>query len=188
MKYKIHHEEIAYNGYLKILKAKLEHDVFDSDESLEVTREACHRGDSCAILLFEKETGKFIFTRQFRYPTTKTGGGWITEIVAGNIEEGESPEESMRREVEEEVGYTVSKMESLGHFFLSPGRSTERIFLFFSGVSIKEKTGEGGGSIKENESIQTLKYSLDELRSMLANNELEDAKSIIAVQRYLLGL
>jgi nudix-type nucleoside diphosphatase (YffH/AdpP family) len=187
MKYKINEERVAYEGYLKIYKAKITHDVYDSDRPMTVTREACHRGDSCAVLLYERETQYFVFTRQFRYPTTKTEDGWITEIVAGNIEAGESPEESMKREVEEEVGYRIRKMQSLGSFFLSPGRSTERIFLFFAEVSAKDKSGQGGGAPGENESIQTLKYRLEEVKELLANDALRDAKSIIAVQRYLLG-
>jgi hypothetical protein len=50
-----------------------------------------------------------------------------------------------------------------------------------------DKSGQGEGAPGENESIQTLKYRLEEVKELLANDALRDAKSIIAVQRYLLG-
>ncbi len=186
MKYNIKNESIEYSGYLKILKANIEHDAFDTNVRISVTREACHRGNSSAILLLEKETNKFIFTNQFRYPTTKENNGWITEIVAGNIEANETAEESIIREVEEEIGYTIKSVEKLGSFYVSPGRSTEQIFLFYSAVSINDKTKPGGGVYIEKESIETIKYTVNEVKAMLLENKFSDAKTIIALLKFFM--
>lgn len=187
MKYNIKKESIEYSGYLKIFKADIEHDAFETNERISATREACHRGNSSAILLLEKETNKFIFTNQFRYPTTKENNGWITEIVAGNIEANETGEECIIREVEEEVGYTIKSVEELGSFYVSPGRSTEQIYLFFSTVSIHDKTKPGGGSYDEKESIETIKYTVNEVKSMVLENKFSDAKTIIALLKYFMN-
>jgi len=186
MEYRIIKEEVVYQGYLQVLEAVIEHDAFDSKKPLRVTREAAHRSDGCAILLFEKETEKFIFVKQFRYPTAKADQAWMTEIVAGNIEPGDTAKTTIRREVEEEVGYAIRDLESMGSFFVSPGRTTERIFLFFAEVSIHDKVKPGGGLTEEQESIQTLKYSLQEVKEMLRKNHFQDGKTIIALQQYLL--
>ena len=46
-----------------------------------------------------------VLVRQFRYPAwLRDGPGWILEIVAGMLKEGEDPQEAMRREIREETG------------------------------------------------------------------------------------
>ena len=55
--------------------------------------------------------------RQFRYPAwLRDGPGWILEIVAGMLKEGEDPQEAMRREIHEETGYRVAALEPVSAF------------------------------------------------------------------------
>jgi 8-oxo-dGTP pyrophosphatase MutT (NUDIX family) len=65
------------------------------------------RGDSVAAVLFNTDTKRLIFTRQFKAPSYEKGPGWITEIVAGMIDASESAEDALRREVFEETGYRI---------------------------------------------------------------------------------
>lgn len=51
------------------------------------------------------EDGLFVMELQYRYGLDLTS----PEICAGMIEEGETPEEAARRELEEETGYTGGK-------------------------------------------------------------------------------
>ena len=89
MIYKILNEEIVFDGFFKIKKAKIKHELFDS-KTIEIERLCFERGDSVAILIYEKDTDSLLFTNKFRYPTTKEESGWILELTAGSIE----PEES----------------------------------------------------------------------------------------------
>ena len=183
MEYLITEEKIIFNDHYKIVKAKVTYDTFDG-KKITTKRLAFERGDSVAILLLEKETKSVLLTKQFRYPSCKNSDGWLLEIPAGSIEENEDPEECITREVMEEVGYKIINPRHLKTFYSSPGASTERIFLFFAEVSQKDKTGKGGGNESENEDIQLIKIPISEIASKIF--ELKDAKTILALQQYLL--
>lgn len=183
MKYHILKEHIVFDDHFKIIKAKIRHDTFQGD-AVEVTRFAFERGDSVAILLFEKDSKSFLLTRQFRYPTCKHNKGWIDEIVAGTLEAGETPEMCIIREVKEELGYRIESPQHIHTCYTSPGGSTEKMFIYFAEVSSRDKKYEGGGAKEENEFIQTVRISESELESYLKKTE--DAKTLIAFQWYLL--
>ncbi|HAV54924.1 MAG TPA: ADP-ribose pyrophosphatase, partial [Aequorivita sp.] len=117
-----------------MIKASVTYDTF-SGNRIKTKRLAFERGDSVAVLLFEKETGTILFTNQFRYPTCKNNDGWLLEIPAGSLEEDEIPQECIRREVLEELGYRLTSPILINTFYTSPGASTERIFLYYAEVS-----------------------------------------------------
>ena|SRR5690625_497919 len=184
MNYKINSEEIVHDDYFQIKKAEVTYDTFKNNET-SATRFAFERGDSVAVLLFEKDTDSFLLTRQFRYPITKHNQGWIIEIPAGSLEENEKPEDCVIREVEEELGYGIHKVTHIHTFYTSPGGSTERMFLFYAETETSEKITEGGGNIEEQEDIQLIKIPETEIKKRLP--EFQDAKTIIAFQWYLLN-
>ncbi|MAP54064.1 NUDIX hydrolase [Altibacter sp.] len=181
MKYKIHKEKRVYDGHFKVREAKLTHETFDGGE-ITVTRQCFERGDSVAVLLHETDTDRLLFTKQFRYPTLPHTDGWIVEIVAGSLEAGDTPEERVRTEVQEELGYTVGSLEHLSTFFVSPGGSSERILLYFAAVTSAAKTHSGGGAANETEDIALVARSVAETRSQLNAGSFTDAKTLIALQ------
>lgn len=184
MNYKIHNEETVFDNHYKIKKAEVSYDSFASGK-VSAIRFAFERGDSVAILLYEKDTDSFLLTNQFRYPTTKHQKGWILEIPAGSLEVGETPEECVVREVEEELGYAIAQPKHLFTFYTSPGGSTERMFLFYAETHSEQKTTKGGGKPDEQEDIQLVRLPRVDLVRKL--NEFEDAKTIIAFQWFLLN-
>lgn len=184
MKYSIKNEKIVFNDHYKVVKAKVTYDTFDGNE-ISAKRLAFERGDSVAILLIENETQSVLLTNQFRYPSCKNKDGWLLEIPAGSLEENENPKDCVIREVMEELGYHVSSTDHVSTFYTSPGASTERIFLFFSEVSQKDKIEKGGGLESENEDIQLVKIPIAEIASKIS--EMQDAKTILALQWYLLN-
>ena len=186
MKYKILKEEIVFDNFFKIKKAKIKHDLFNADQ-VEVDRLCFERGDSVAILLYEKDTDTLLFTHQFRYPTIKEKEGWILELTAGSIESTEEPTDTVKKEVEEEIGYTLDKVEFINSFFVSPGGTSERIFLYYSEVNSINKIFEGGGAKYEKEDIQLVKLKVNEAVEGYRNNEFRDAKTIIGLQWFLLN-
>lgn len=184
MKYTINNEKIVFDEHYKILKADVTYDTFNNDE-INTTRFAFERGDSVAIILLDKESNSILLTNQFRYPTCKHNNGWLLEIPAGSLEENEEPMEAIKREVLEEMGYKISDPKHINTFYTSPGGSTERVFLFFSKVSLNDKIQKGGGKEDENEDIQTVKIPLSQLKQRFI--EIKDAKSLVAVQWFLLN-
>jgi len=186
MKYKILKEETVYDGFLKVKKAEVLHDSFYSEEQVASTRETMERGDAVAVLLHETDTGSLLFVNQFRYPVTKNDTGWLIELPAGKIEEGEDAADCARREVLEELGYETNTLESICHCYMSPGGSTERTFIFYAEVTAASKTAKGGGLSLEKEDIQLYRHAVNSLREALASGFFNDAKTLLAIQWFLL--
>jgi nudix-type nucleoside diphosphatase (YffH/AdpP family) len=184
MKYELIKEEIVFDRFFKVKKAKIKHDLFDGN-SIEVERLSLERGDSVAILLYEKDTDSLLFTNQFRYPTIKEKEGWILELTAGSLEVDESPEERVKKEVEEEVGYRIQELEFISSFFVSPGGSSEKILLFYSEVNASDKVFKGGGMKYEKEDIQLVKLKTKAVVQQFKEQQFRDAKTIIGIQWFL---
>src|SRR5215475_7340239 len=104
------------------------------------------------------------------------------ETVAGILDEGETPESALKREVLEETGYAVETFEHIGTFYVSPGSSSERIILYYAEVSGQSNVGPGGGLESEGEDIETVELSLDDLERLLRRHSVQDAKTIVAIQ------
>ena len=184
MKYEIIEENLVFNDHFKIKAATIEHDTFNQNK-ISIDRLCFERGDSVAIVLYESDTEKLLFTNQFRYPSIKEGNGWVVELTAGSIENGDDPEERVRKEVEEEIGYRLDKLEFINSFFVSPGGTSERILLYYSEVKSTNKTSKGGGLKYENEDIELIKYSKNEINDLLEQNKIRDAKTIIGLMWFL---
>lgn len=125
-------------------------------------------------------------------------GGWLLETAAGTIrrkekrasapdhagaepaanEDYELPEDCIRRELREEVGYEVSNLTPITSFYASPGGSNERIHLFYAEVRVDERKYEGGGD--ETEDIEVVEVDLEEFLVKLLRQDYRDPKIIIA--------
>ncbi|MFC5194768.1 NUDIX domain-containing protein [Bizionia hallyeonensis] len=184
MTYRLLHEELVFDSFFKIKKAKINHDTFNS-KTIEVERYCFERGDSVAIVIYEKDTDCLLFTKQFRYPSIKEGDGWILELTAGSIEADENPEQRVKMEVEEEIGYQLNGLDFISSFFVSPGGSSERIFLFYTEVNSSDNIFKGGGLITEKEDIQLVKMPVQEVRKHIKTNQFCDAKTIIGIQWFM---
>jgi ADP-ribose pyrophosphatase len=148
-----------------------------------VHRLVFERGDSAAALLLNTDTQKVLLIEQFRYPTYEKGSGWIQEVVAGVIDENEQPEETIRREIREEIGYEVQKpLTHIATFYVSPGGTSERNMLYYAEVSNADHVSSGGGKVSEHEDIELVEMTLPELWHALENGNIVDAKTLIAVQ------
>jgi ADP-ribose pyrophosphatase len=184
MKFSLKNERIVFNDHYKMVMAKVTYDTFNGNE-ITTDRLAFERGNSVAIILFEKDTESVLLTHQFRYPTCKNNEGWLLEIPAGSMEENETPENCIVRETMEELGYRITAPELIHTFYTSPGASTERIFLFYAEVTQKDKTEKGGGCKSENEDIEIVKIPVSEIIATI--KKLKDAKTILALQWFLLN-
>ncbi len=145
-------------------------------------RLSLERGDAVSAIVRRVDDDVVLLTRQFRYPTYAKGPGWLIETAAGMVEEGEDPIATLRRELIEEIGYDPSHIEPIATFYPSPGGSSERLHLFYAEIRESDRDGDGGGLDSEQEDIEIIELSVDDLRARLDAGELIDAKTIIAVQ------
>lgn len=127
-----------------------------------------HRG--AAVILGRRPDGTFILIRQYRCAV----GRVLLEAVAGGMEEGETPEETARREMEEETGYSVTALESLGEIVPCPGYSEERLHLFFANLTQEPRAQRPDF----DENLEPVEMTAEEIDAALDSGELVDGKSI----------
>ena len=177
-------QQVFKQAIFAIDEVHLRHEKYNGEMSAEITRLILDRGDSTAAIIHDPDTDMLVFTEQFRYSTYTNGHGWILEAPAGMIEAGErdDPALSIRREIQEEIGYTVEEVRHISTFYLSPGGTSERIFLYYAAVSPKHKMSAGGGVINEGEDIRVVEIPFREALAMVTRGEIVDAKTIIGLQ------
>jgi nudix-type nucleoside diphosphatase (YffH/AdpP family) len=181
-KVEILHTETGYKkAIFRIVEAKLRHERFDGTMSREMIRLSLERGDACAAIMYNPEDDTILLEEVFRYPTyEKTNNGWLIEIPTGMIDEGESPADAMKREIEEETGYRVDTVKEIFNFFLSPGGSSERIFFYFARINPSQKISKSAGL--NNEDIRSIHIKVDDALKMLEERKIYDARTIIGLQ------
>jgi ADP-ribose pyrophosphatase len=122
------------------------------------------------VVLAELDNGKILLIRQFRYPL----GHDLYEFPAGKLDPGEDPLTSIRRELEEETGYTADVWELLTHVYTSPGFCNERLTLFrATGLRKSENPRR-----EEDECIEVMEETVEELWRLIREQKIVDAKTI----------
>jgi ADP-ribose pyrophosphatase len=171
-----------FDDFFKIDEAEVSCERADGSMTPPARRLVFERGDSVAAVVYHRDSDSLLFTEQFRYPTVGKGSGWLLEVVAGMIDGGESPETALRREIAEELGFALTRCEPVATFFVSPGGSSERIWLYYAEVGESGRIGSGGGIAAEQEEIRIVRMSKSAAGEALRQGALADAKTIIGVQ------
>jgi len=181
-KVRIQSTTILSDDWGKLNKIKYDYQLKDGSWQTQ-QREVYNRGNGAAILLYNATKQKVILTLQFRLPTWFNGNtdGLMIEACAGLIDEND-PVETIRRETEEETGYTISEVKKIMEVYMSPGSVTEILHFFVGAYSDDMKTSEGGGLDKEQENIEVLELSFNKAMQMIYTGEIKDAKTIMLLQ------
>lgn len=147
------------------------------------TREVYDRGNGATILLYNKELGTVILTRQFRLPTFVNGNetGMLIEACAGLLDK-DNAEDCIKRETEEETGYKVKDVRKIFEAYMSPGSVTEILHFFVAEYSSAMKVAEGGGLDHEEENIEVLEIGIEAAMKMIGRGEIKDGKTIMLLQ------
>ncbi len=146
-------------------------------------REAYDRGNGATILLYNKQRGSVILTRQFRIPTYINGNetGMLIECCAGLLDK-DNPEDCIRRETEEETGYKITDVKKVFEAYMSPGSVTEILYFFVAEYDKDMKVSDGGGAHDEHENIEVLELPFTKALDMVRTGEIKDAKTIMLLQ------
>ena len=157
----------------------------------EISREVVERGHAAACLLYDPDLHKLVLIEQFRpgaygalaspWFDAREDSPWIIEIVAGIIEDGETPEQVVRREALEEAGLEIGRIEPLFHYLVSPGAMTESMFVFCARFDASNAGGTHGLAA-EGEDIRVLVIDVEEAFAMLDDGRIINAMTIIPLQ------
>jgi ADP-ribose pyrophosphatase len=157
------HQEI-YRGKIVTLHVDTIRQASGRDTIREVV---LHPGGVAAVPILKD--GRILLIRQFRYPI----GKYILELPAGKLDSGQSPIDTVAREIEEETGYSAGSITPQGAFYTTPGISNESIHLFFA-----------SDLILKTQRLEEEAYSLDECIQKIQTGEIIDGKTILGILWY----
>ncbi len=175
-------KEVLSNDWYTLNKMTFEYHREDGEWEKQ-SREAYDCGDGAGILLYNKNKGTVILTKQFRMSSYLNGSddGMLIEVCAGLLD-GDSPEDCIKKEAIEETGYKVEQVEQVLEAYMVPGSVTQKLYLFIGEYTEAMRISEGGGADYETENIEVLEYTFDEAMKMALSGEIKDAKTIMLLQ------
>ncbi len=146
------------------------------------TREVYDNGNSGVALPYDPDRGTILLTKQLRIPAfLQDGKEKMLEACAGKLE-GEAPEQRMIKEIEEELGYRVDRLDRLFELYMSPGAVMEKITFFTCQYSPADQVSAGGGLADEGEDIEVVEIDLQKAVAMISAGQIIDAKTVILLQ------
>jgi len=163
--------EVLYRG--KVVDLTVDTIRLESGRSA-IREVVTHPGGVVAVPVMND--GRLLLVRQFRYPLQK----YILEFPAGKLDSNQSPLDTMRRELEEEAGYTAGAMRHEFSFHTSPGFCNEIIHLFLA-----TELAPVVQRLEEGEHITVECYSPEECMTMISTGEIADGKTILGLLWYL---
>jgi len=137
----------------------------------EATREVVGHPGAVAVVPVTA-AGEVVLVRQYRYPI----GQELLEVPAGKLDKGEAPEDCAYRELEEETGYRAGRMEHLATFYTAPGFTDEIMHLYLARDLSQTAQNTDG-----DEFINVEYYKPAQLKALLADKKIIDAKTIVGI-------
>lgn len=121
------------------------------------------------------EDGRIVLVRQFR-PAV---GQELLEVPAGTMEGDEAPEDTARRELTEETGYSGGSLRKLVQFFVSPGWCNEELSVY-----VAEGLSSGSQSLEDDERIEIVPVRKEDIPRLIETGDIGDAKTMVALAGY----
>ena len=134
-----------------------------------------HSGASAVVPFLSDPTGddpQLLLIKQYRY----AADGFIYEVPAGRLDEGEDPADCARRELREETGCTAERVEYLSTIYTTPGFTDEKIHLFMA-VGIQN----GDAKREKDEFLEIETMTLSRALEMIERGEIRDGKTVVAL-------
>lgn len=165
-------------NWVKLDRYTIRYDRQDGRTDM-LVREVHDHGSGAAVLPYDTRRGTVLLVKQFRLPHYLAGGdGFIIECCAGLLD-GDDPAICAAREAEEELGYRVSNLRLVANPFATPGVVTERIAMFLGDYDHDSRLNGGGGHAHEGEDIEVIEMPFDDLRRMVKDGRIIDAKTLM---------
>ena len=156
----------------------LRNDTVRLPSGRESVREVVEHANAVTILPVD-DKGRLLLVRQYRLPARAV----LLEAPAGNMDDGETPEETAHRELREETGHDCRELKPLPNFYPAPGFSEEFMYCFLA-TGLFESTADQD----EDEDVRLEFHSLEAALTAIQGGEIVDAKTIVAILAYRLSL
>ena len=148
---------------------------FEAPNGERLERDIVHHPGAVSVVALDGD--QVILVRQFRAALNM----YLLELPAGKRDvDGEPPEVTARRELEEVVGMAAGSMVEIAQFYNSVGFSDEHSFIYLATELEPVETSVDG---VEEEFMSIERYSLEECHALIDANEITDGKTIIGLLR-----
>ncbi|TVZ37498.1 ADP-ribose pyrophosphatase [Alteromonadaceae bacterium 2753L.S.0a.02] len=179
---KIIQEKTVYDGFFKMYEIELQHKTFAGDWTPPLRRELFHRGEAAAAVCYDPKNDLVGLIEQFRIGAIDSDmGPWCLEVVAGVLEPGETPDELMARELEEEAGITNAQLIRISRYYSTPGGCNEKIHLY-AAICDLSKAGGLYGLDSEHEDIRFETYPAEEVFKSMYAGRTNNSATLLGLQ------
>ncbi|MCQ2463076.1 MAG: NUDIX hydrolase [Clostridia bacterium] len=148
-------------------------DVILPDGSISFREIVDHQSGGGVCVAPLTENGELIMVRQFRYPY----GRELLEVPAGKLEKGESPVDTGRRELFEEIGCKTENMIFLGEIYPTVAYCSETIYAF----AAAQLSYTGEQHLDSTEFLNVVRVPFEKAVEMVENGEIKDSKTQITI-------
>ncbi len=197
MQYKVKtlKKETLWQRYFRMDCFHISHELFDGGMSEPFTREVLERGHAVAVLPFDPTNDKILLIEQFRagalasmedpncksVRTQHSKLPWMYEIIAGIIDDNETPESVAHREAKEEAGIELTNLTLIQPFYPSAGALSEVIYLYVAQMD-SSKAGGVFGIDGEFEDIKSYIFDTSHVWQLLDQGEIINSAALITLQ------
>ena len=184
--YKIKNIKNLHQGFYDLKEINFTHKKHNGDWTPIIKREIFGGAHVSTVLPFDPIKKKILLLRQFRAGVIKRNHDpMMLEIVAGMIDEGETPSDAAKRECLEETGQKVKTLTPIHSYYPSPGSSESYFHSYLAEINAFD--GERVfGQENENEDILVKSYSIIEVKTLLKEKKILNALSLLALQWFFL--
>lgn len=164
---KIKSEESVYNGkiiHLKTLNVELPNGKTTQREVID------HR--QAAVIVPFIAPNKIVLVKQFRIAV----GEVLYELPAGLMNDNEIPEQSAKRELQEETGYSSDDVIYCGGSYPAPGFCNEFLHFFIANNLKKQEQ-----NLDPDEFVEPVIFTLEEIDRKISDFSLKDTKSLLGI-------
>jgi ADP-ribose pyrophosphatase len=139
--------------------------------TVEATREVVEHAPTVVVVPLDG-IGNVLLVEQYRHATGET----LLEAPAGGMEPGESPEQAVARELQEETGYAPGRLERLGAFWIAPGWCNEYMHAYVARDLRPSRLAQ-----EEDEDVHVVPVPLAQVKALIGSGRIHDVKSIAAL-------
>jgi nudix-type nucleoside diphosphatase (YffH/AdpP family) len=172
-----------YANFFAVEEYEFRHRRFDGSMSEEMNRAAFFTADAATVLPYDAGRDTVLLIEQFRAGPYARGDSecWSLEAIAGLIDAGETPEETVRREAVEEAGIEIGALHRVYGYYPSPGAKAEFIYSYVGAADLHSGAGGLGGLAAEGEDIRAHVVPFARAMELVESGEIGNAPLILTL-------